>query len=706
MRIHNDLSYGYSKKTAREKAKLAEALANYGVGFIRESTGDTSAISNYIRAVTLFPDSLFMLDQTVSYLLHIKDTKTAVELVKRYVENHPDSGTAWLRLGYVYVASILDDENQFEKDAEAAFQKAILLNPEVNDTYLGLAFLYIATERKEEAVSLLNDTAKKMDNPVKILRFKADFFFDEYIDDRDNVEALEESLAIYKQLDDYPHDQYSQYYREKMADVAIMAGQPKFASEVYQDLLKHRPHDNKLMLKLLRLAAENDYTELAQEISEKIIALLGTPEGFESVYYQLAESYVDIGKFQDAVRVYTLAVDGYPENMHLLQGIVKLLLEHELSSIEEFFNERFARNPDSLTLKEIYSQTMILLEKYEDAFRQFVELEELFKKVEEPPTLLFYVNYATTASQLGKYEKALELCQKAISLDPHKQRPYQIAFDIYIKQKNEQGAYAILCKTLLHNELSPSVFNFLGESLLKLDRYNEAQFAYQRAETLAKLEENNPLLTNSQFYRLYGTAALKNNDRELAEKLFETGININQSDHEIYHLRAEMWQDTEQKLDDAIDYIKHAIRLEPEKWEYLLTRAKLYFKIQKYELAEEDAKTAFEINPESQEISKLLGDLYYVTEQYQLAHEYWNKTLVLKPENPEVIDKLNELKHKLDEMTEPIDEPSADPNGEQFDPEEDNSIEMPEKQSEPDEEHSDDEDIDCNEILPPSTVEK
>jgi tetratricopeptide (TPR) repeat protein len=88
-----------------------------------------------------------------------------------------------------------------------------------------------------------------------------------------------------------------------------------------------------------------------------------------------------------------------------------------------------------------------------------------------------------------------------------------------------------------------------------------------------------------------------------------------------------MLADQNTKLDEALAYIKRAVDLDPANGAYLDSLGWAYFRMGKYELAEDNLlKAAQKINSDPTVLDHL-GDLYQKTGRLKLAATNWERAL-------------------------------------------------------------------------------
>ena len=81
------------------------------------------------------------------------------------------------------------------------------------------------------------------------------------------------------------------------------------------------------------------------------------------------------------------------------------------------------------------------------------------------------------------------------------------------------------------------------------------------------------------------------------------------------------------KLDESLNYIKQALTLEPNNGAYLDSLGWAYFKLGKYDLAEENLTKAAAHMGTDPTVQEHLGDLYQKTGRLKLAAAHWDRAV-------------------------------------------------------------------------------
>jgi len=156
-------------KAVEASQRLVELLPNdapahylLGLGLLAQGQL-TESKRQFEVALTLSPDHLEPLAQLASIAFRERRPNAGIERVKRQIALVPESGAHQYLLGQLYAA--LGDTEQ----AEAAYLKAVQLDPSLIAAYAPLANLYVASGRQEEALAKMEDALKVNPNSVQVL---------------------------------------------------------------------------------------------------------------------------------------------------------------------------------------------------------------------------------------------------------------------------------------------------------------------------------------------------------------------------------------------------------------------------------------------------------------------------------------------------------------------------------------------------------
>ncbi len=276
------------------------------------------------------------------------DYATAEPLLKKYLETHADSYSAWYDLGFVYHA--LDRS----EDSIAAYRKSVAAKPDVFESNLNLG-LALADSGQPEAEQYLRSAAKlrPASNPAEGRKraWMALARFLQATKPDDAVAALHEA-AVADPKDAEPHlmagslleklqrpADAEQEYRQAIAvrpdspDVLIAltnlySSQRRFpeAEAQLRRLVALRPNDPGVHLqfgRMLAIAGKNE-----QAISELESGLKLDPSDVKA-QRDLADLYSDAGKHEQAQQLYSKLLAANPHDARLHYGFGRALLKQK-----------------------------------------------------------------------------------------------------------------------------------------------------------------------------------------------------------------------------------------------------------------------------------------------------------------------------------------------------------------------------------------
>jgi Tfp pilus assembly protein PilF len=277
-----------------------------------------------------------------------KDYAAGESLLKKYLESHTDSYSAWYDLGFVY-HSLGRSE-----DSIAAYRKSVAAKPDVFESNLNLG-LALADAGQPEAEQFLRAATKlkPASNPVES-RKRACMALARFLQPTkpdDAVAALREASAL-DPKDAEPHlmagslleklrqpNDAEQEYRRALAvspDTAdalialtnLYSSQHRFSDAEAQlrKLVALRPNDAGVHLqfgRMLGIAGKND-----EAIAELEVGLKLDPND-DKAQRDLADLYSETGKYEQARQMYSTLLVAHPNDAGLHHGFGRALLKQK-----------------------------------------------------------------------------------------------------------------------------------------------------------------------------------------------------------------------------------------------------------------------------------------------------------------------------------------------------------------------------------------
>jgi tetratricopeptide (TPR) repeat protein len=533
--------------------------------------------------------------------------KLAIEQYEKIIKIEPDNGDDHLLLGRLYRLN-----NDLQK-AEGEFKTALKLQPDSEEAVTTLAYLYNEegdTARATQALSSIPEASR--------------------------------SAKLYSALG-YTYEQQKQY---------------KNAIEAYKHAIE-LDRDNLDAIRGLAQNLQNDgQTEAALE-QYKVIAD-ANPEDAQT-YLRMADIYRKQGKFEQAL-----------DSLKKAESMVQ-------DSVEVPYN-----------MAAVYQAQG----RYDEAIQVLVDLLKKTEKTdgnysqgERNNRAVFLERLGTIYRDNGNDQAAIETFRKMLALgDDNEERGYQQVIDTYREAKewqlatdvareatqklpNDRGLKMVYASQLADmgqpdsglqqvqsllkgTQEDREVYITLAQMNSRLKRWGDAEKALDNAEQLSAKEEDKEYVA---FLR--GSTYERQKRFDAAEEVFRKILVGDPDNTMTLNYLGYMMADRGVKLDEALGMIKKAVGLDPANGAYLDSLGWAYFKLGKYEPAEENLLKASQHMGSDPTVQDHLGDLYQKTGRLRLAAAHWeralnewNKTIAAEADPSEVAKvqkKLESAKVKL-----------------------------------------------------------
>ena len=166
------------------------------------------------------------------------------------------------------------------------------------------------------------------------------------------------------------------------------------------------------------------------------------------------------------------------------------------------------------------------------------------------------------------------------------------------------------------------VYINLAQMYTRLKRWPDAEAALDKAAQLSTKEEDKEYV---EFLR--GSTYERQKKYDQAEETFRKVLATDPQNAAVLNYLGYMLADRGVKLDEALIMIKKAVELEPANGAYLDSLGWAYFRLGKYELAEDNLMKASQHMGTDPTVQDHLGDLYQKTGRLKLAAVHWERAI-------------------------------------------------------------------------------
>ena len=149
-----------------------------------------------------------------------------------------------------------------------------------------------------------------------------------------------------------------------------------------------------------------------------------------------------------------------------------------------------------------------------------------------------------------------------------------------------------------------------------------------------------------QLHFLQGALDERQDKYPDAEQAFRKALDLDKNNPSVLNYLGYMLADRGQKLDEALAMIKRAVDADPINGAFLDSLGWVYFKMNRYDLAEQFLKRAVAFAATNATMHDHLGDLYYKIGRFQEAQASWTKGLQYADEPAEAA----RIRQKLEQV--------------------------------------------------------
>ncbi|MFB3815618.1 MAG: tetratricopeptide repeat protein, partial [Terriglobales bacterium] len=162
----------------------------------------------------------------------------------------------------------------------------------------------------------------------------------------------------------------------------------------------------------------------------------------------------------------------------------------------------------------------------------------------------------------------------------------------------------------------------LAQISSRAKRYKEAEEYVEKAVLLSTKPEE-----QQYAWFVLGSIYERQKKYEPAEEMFKKALGDDQRNAMVLNYLGYMLADRGVRLEEALDYIKKAVQLDPQNGAYLDSLGWAYFKLGDYTLAEANLRRASERLSTDPTIQDHLAELYAKTGRLKLAAVHWERAI-------------------------------------------------------------------------------
>lgn len=411
-----------------ENEHKADALAHFVEGMAFEESGEMDkALASYRKVLDVDPGQVELAGRVASLLARQDDFPQAIDVLKDAIKATPNAPEPLLELAFIY-AKYLGRADQ----AIEYVNKAIALNPQNIAAYERFCEVALGAGDEKKAVQALDRAAAlKSDDATFWTRLGKLYASIVFKTDRNPTpDEIARVNEIFKKAVDHAGNDSG--VLKDLADYYASTQQIKEAIPLYLRLLELEPEDSNSREKLATGFLITNQRDKAVAMLEEIIKQ--HPEKYQP--YDLLAGLLDDSaraferdkKKDEAKAAFSKAAANYEQSLvvnpdrpspylHLAELLLGPLKESQRAvKVLTEARQHFPRTPEIAYYLGIAQREAKLPHEAVTTFEEALHEAELDGG--EITNARFFFDYGAAAEQAGLYDKAANLFQKSIALDP------------------------------------------------------------------------------------------------------------------------------------------------------------------------------------------------------------------------------------------------------------------------------------------------
>jgi len=503
--------------------------------------------------------------------------KLAIEQYEQIIKIEPDSVDDHLLLGRLYKVN-----NDLQK-AESEFKTALKLQPDSEEAVTTLALLYTEEGDSTRAAQVLSAVpdASRSAKLYSVLGYT----YEQQKEYKKAIDAYRKAIAL---------DRDNLDAIRGLAENLMNDGQSEAALEQYKVIADANPEDAQTYVRIAEIYRRGGKFDLALENLKKAQSMV--PDSID-VPYNLARVYQAQGRYDDAAQILQdlLKKTEKPDNNYTQAE------KNNRSVFLELLGSVYRDNNNSQLAIETFRKMLTLGD--ENAERGYQQIIDTYREARQ-------------------WQQATDTAKEAVQKLPN-DRGLKMVYASQLADMGQAEAGLQQVKALLKGKPEDrEVYITLAQMYSRLKRWPDAQESLDKAEQVSSKPED-----KQYVYFLHGSMYERQKKYDQAEEMFRKVLSTDPDNATALNYLGYMLADRGVKLEEALNYIKKAVNLDPANGAYLDSLGWAYFRLGKYELAEDNLLKASQHITTDPTVQDHLGDLYQKTGRLKLAAVHWERAL-------------------------------------------------------------------------------
>jgi tetratricopeptide (TPR) repeat protein len=507
--------------------------------------------------------------------------KLAIDQYEQIVQIEPDSVDDHLLLGRLYRLN-----NDLQK-AESELKTAIKLDPNSEEAVTTLAMLYTDEGDTNHALQVL----KSVPDATRSAKLYAALgaAYEQRKDYKDAIDAYQHAVVL---------DRDNLDAIRGLAENLLNDGQVDAALQQYKVIADANPEDAQTFLSIAQIYRRQGKYDLAIENLKKADAMV--PDSMD-VAYNLAAVYQAQGRYDDAAKI--------------LQDLLKKTEKPDNNYSQADRNNR-----------AIFIERLGMIYRDEENYTSAVDTFRRMLTLGDDNARSGYQEIIDTYRDAKQWPQATAVAKEAVQKMPN-DRDLRMVLDAQLADMGEVDKSIADVRSLLNGTPDDrEVYLRLGIMYTRAKRWKDAEESLDKAEQMSTKTDD-----KAYAWFLMGDVYNRQKKYDEAEADFKKILAvIPPTDPQLaatLNYLGYMNADRGVRLEESLDYIKQALSFEPTNGAYLDSLGWAYYKLGKYDLAEENLTKAAVHMGSDPTVQEHLGDLYQKTGRLKLAAAHWERSV-------------------------------------------------------------------------------
>ena len=476
------------------------------------------------------------------------------------------------------------ENNKLYQEAEEAFEKALICDPDSKYILRRLPILLIRMGKPQGAAKWLRKSIKQYpdDTEDRLLLARLAIRNDD----------IEEAIQLYRDvLVLTPEDE------TLLLRIGFLQSQQNLfleAEQTLQEALVVNPKSLFAHLYLARLAKRTEDHDKAAKHYKMSLTINWSVE----LALEVADFYGTLEQYDKVEQQYRTIFTKRPDDSRGGLGLVHvLLLQNKEKQAFAILKELRANSNDPVTIDIVTARIYLRTKNLEKA-ASVLEPLAAHGASDEAIYMLSVIRY-----QQKKEAEALLLLRKIKEDSAYHEDGLSLQVRIFMEKKQFKTAITLLRDAISSNKnSSPELYTLLASLYMEQGLFQDG---YSTLDAALGVHPN-----STKVYFEYGLLLEKENKRELALQRMNTLLELDPDHADALNYVGYTWADMGINLKQALSYIQKALKLKPENGYIRDSLGWVYFRMGELTLATKEILRALQMEPGDPYIHEHLGDIY------------------------------------------------------------------------------------------------